>query len=292
MDVRSLRYFVEVARQKSFTVAAQKLFITQPTLSRQIAELEEELGQRLFSRTTRKLELTEKGVFLFQEAQNILALIERTKKEAMSTKEIAGDLVICAAETPVMEVLALAIKDFLHEHPNVHFHFLSENAVDAANHLRLGNADFAVFIAPTDTEDFTCLTLPRHARWGVLARRDAFADKVSITPKELSECALYIPRQRLIQNVLSGWLGFPFDRLRIVGTYNLIYNASLLVRCGAMALAIEGIVSPDETINFYPLEPTLSSDIVFAWSTNRQDRTLNEVFIKAVKARIAQEKWS
>lgn len=112
-----------------------------------------------------------------------MALIERTKKEAMSTKDIVGDLVICAAETPVMQVLALAIEDFSRAHPNVHFHLLSENAVDAANHLRLGNADFAVFIAPMDTEDFTCLTLPRQARWGVLARRDAFPEKVSITPR-------------------------------------------------------------------------------------------------------------
>jgi len=292
MDVRSLRYFVEVARQKSFTLAAQKLFITQPTLSRQIAELEEELGQRLFSRTTRKLELTEKGVFLFQEAQNILALIERTKKETMSTKDIAGELVICAAETPAMEIVVSAIKDFSREHPNVHFHFLSENAVDAANHLRLGNADFAVFIAPMDAEDFTCITLPRHARWGVLARRDAMPEKVSITPKELSKCSLFIPRQRLIQNVLSGWLGYSFDQLRIAGTYNLLYNASLLVRCGAMALAIEGIVSPDETVNFFPLEPAISSDVIFAWPTNKENRTLNEAFIKAVKARIAKEKWS
>lgn len=124
MDLKSLRYFVEIAREKSFTAAAEKLFVTQPTLSRQIADLEEELGHKLFDRTTRRIELTEKGIYLFRQAQSILSLVEKTKLEAMSTQDLSGDITISAGETPAMDIVAQTLERFQATHPNVRCHLL------------------------------------------------------------------------------------------------------------------------------------------------------------------------
>ena len=292
MELRSLRYFVEVARQKSFSRAAKKLFITQPTLSRQVALLEEEIGHALFSRTTRRLELTEKGLFLFNQAQAILTIVDRTKKEARSSEELVGEITIAAAETPAMALVTDVLADFEHENPNVRIHLLSENAVDATNSLRIGKADFAVLILPTETEEFDYLTLPTRNRWGVLAKGDHFRGKEFVTPEDLAGMPLLIPRQKQIQNLLSGYLGFSFDRLQIIGTYNLLFNASLFVRRRGAALAIEGIVKAEAGLKFFPLKPDFYSDVGFAWVPERNERAIKDAFLKKLKVAIDQKDGS
>ena len=139
MDLKVLRSFVEIAREQSFTAAAEKLSVTQPTLSRQIADLEEELGQKLFERTTRSLELTEKGHFLFRRAQDILALVDRTKLEAMTTEELAGDIRISAAETPAVGIVAEAVQRFQEKYEASGIHVGEKQPAIPAN-LRLANS--------------------------------------------------------------------------------------------------------------------------------------------------------
>ena len=153
MDLRTLRYFVEIARQKSFTLAAQKLFVTQPTLSRQIAELEEELGQVLFDRSTRHIKLTEKGLYFYRQAQSILDLVEKTKLETMSTDDLQGELNVAAGETHAMTLVADVLETFQREHPRVRINLVSANGVDAAANVRVGICDFAVIIRPADLDD-------------------------------------------------------------------------------------------------------------------------------------------
>lgn len=288
MDLRTLRYFVEVARHRSFTLAAEKLFVTQPTLSRQIADLEEELGQRLFERSTRHIELTEKGVYLFRQAENILSLVETTKRDVMQTEEVAGDLTIAAAEAPAVCAIAEVLEAFREAHPQVRSHLLSMNGHDALLSLKNGLAHFAIFNTPAVLHGFEYMRIPQLAVWGVLTRRDGpLAGKTFVTPDDLKDLPLYISRQNMLRSRFSGWLGFPFERLNIVGTYNLLYNVSHMVRAGGHALAITGIVEPDEELMFLPMKPLFQSEIVFAWSQAAPKRALTDLFLEAVRAKLA-----
>ena len=212
MDLKVLRSFVEIAREQSFTAAAEKLSVTQPTLSRQIADLEEELGQKLFERTTRSLELTEKGHFLFRRAQDILALVDRTKLEAMTTEELAGDIRISAAETPAVGIVAEAVQRFQEKYPRVRCHFVSADALTAAEHLRVGLSQFGVFNMPCRLDGFEYIRLPQENRWGVLTRREGIlAGKTFVTPEDLKRLPLYVSKQRGVENRIGGWLNYSFS---------------------------------------------------------------------------------
>ncbi len=281
MDLRTLRYFVEIARQKSFTLAAQKLFVTQPTLSRQIAELEEELGQVLFDRSTRHIKLTEKGLYFYRQAQSILDLVEKTKLETMSTDDLQGELNVAAGETHAMALVAEILETFQKEHPRVRINIVSANGVDAAANVRVGICDFAVIIRPADLDDLDYFVLPKQNTWGVLTRKDStVGQKSGITPQELKKIPLFVPQQHLLTSAMKNWLGYSYESLNIVGSYNLLFNTSLMVRAGAHALCLDNIIAKDDDITFVPLTPRFTNDVVIAWATNRPKRTLTEAFLK------------
>lgn len=284
MELRALRYFVAVARNKSFTAAAAELFVTQPTLSRTIAELEEEIGHVLLDRSTRRIELTEKGLYLYRQAESILELVAKTKLQAQSDRRLAGEITIVAGETPAMRIVADAVMKFQKDHPDVVFHLISANAIDSAERLRMGLADFGVFMLPCDMAGFDSIPLPATNRWGVLTRRDGpLRGKTCVTPKELLDLPLLVPKQKAIQGRIAGWLGSPFNSLKICGTYNLLWNASLVVREGGNALCIEGIVQTDAEVMFLPLKPDLRSGIVLVWPEARAKKLLNDAFLQAVE---------
>ena len=288
MDLRTLRYFVEIARQKSFTLAAQKLFVTQPTLSRQIAELEDELGQVLFDRSTRHIKLTEKGLYFYRQAQSILDLVEKTKLETMSTDDLQGELNVAAGETHAMTLVADVLEAFQREHPRVWINLVSANGVDAAANVRVGICDFAVIIRPADLDDLDYFVLPKKNTWGVLTRKDSIIKKKSgISPQELKKIPLFVPQQHLLTSAMKDWLGYSFESLNIVGSYNLLYNTSLLVRAGAHALCLDNIIAVDEDIRFVPLTPRFTNDVVIAWATNRPKRTLTEAFLKMLRTALS-----
>lgn len=290
MEIRTLRYFVEIAHQKSFTLAAERLFVTQPTLSRQIAELEEELGQVLFDRSTRRVTLTEKGLYLLRQAESILVLLDKTKKEAMSKNELVGELVICAAETPAFDIVAETIHEFLFRYPSVQYRFVSANSQDTADRLRTGLADFGLMMLPSDLDGFEYLQMPQSDQWGLLTRRDGcFKDKKSISVSDLKDVPLFFSRQPF-ENQFAGWLGYPFAELNIVGRYNLIYNVSRIVRMGGQhALCLGGIINEDEELMFLPLEPVFRVNSVIAWPRVRAKRLVAEVFLESLRKKVIEK---
>lgn len=290
MDFRTLRYFSEVARQKSFTLAAQKLFVTQPTLSRQIAELEEELGQQLFVRTTRRLELTEKGTNLYRQAQTILALVEKAKLDAMAESGLSGDLTISAAETPAVGALLGVAARFQEAHPNVRIHIQTAVSERAAEDLRLGLADFAVFMTPANLSDFDALELPDETHWGVLVEKDRFPGRTALGADDLADLRLFVPLLNLQESSIAGWLGRPVDTLKVVGTYTLLYNAAFLAEAGADVLGLDGIVKPEGNLVFLPLSPRLPARAVLVWPKGRVRTNLTEAFLAAVREALTEEK--
>lgn len=258
--------------------------MTQPALSRQIAELEDELGQTLFDRSTRRIELTEKGLMLFQRAVKILELVERTREEVMQRQELSGVLSLVAAEMPVMQLLSPVLGAFTQQHPAVRVQLQSSNAVDAALALKTGTADVGVFNLPADLSSLDYFLLPEKNVWGVLTQSEGpLARKSTVDAKELLDTPLFVPRQQALANLLAGRLGRGRE-IRRVGTYNLLYNASLLVHTGAAVLCIRGIVPEENGVVFRPLEPALETEVAVAWPHEARASRTAQAFLEALGA--------
>lgn len=288
MELRVLRYFLAVAGEENISRAAELLHITQPTLSRQLMELEDELGSRLFVRGGRKMTLTEEGKFLRRRAQEIVSLADRTAEEFRSTNEdVSGDVRIGGGETRGMSVIAEAALSLRRRHPHVSFHMFSGNAEDVMERLDKGLADFGVFIEPADLSRYEYVRLPVTNLWGVLMRKDSpLAEKKALHPEDVRNLPLICSRQTLVTNEFSGWLGESFDRLNVVSTYNLLYNASLLVEEGlGYALCLDGIIG-EGTLCFRPLEPRLEVGIAVAWKKYQVFSRAAEAFLEALQSQM------
>lgn len=235
METRVLRYFLAVAQEGSVTRAARALHLTQPTLSRQIRELEEELGQTLFSRGGRELSLTREGLLLRQRAEEIVGLAEITEKEfrSLGEKTVSGDLSLGCGESKALSFVTDALKVLQDEHPLIIPHFFSGNGEIIMDRLDKGLLDFAVLMGAENTERYYSLPLPNHDTWGLLMNKDdPMAQKKAITAEDLLDIPLILSSQSLSRDELSGWLGFPMSRLHIAATYTLLFNGSLMVRSG------------------------------------------------------------
>lgn len=264
MEIRVLRYFLAVAREGSVTRAARALHLTQPTLSRQIRELEEELGQTLFSRGGRELSLTREGLLLRQRAEEIVGLAEITEKEfrSLGEKTVSGDLSLGCGESKALSFVTDALKVLQDEHPLIIPHFFSGNGEIVMDRLDKGLLDFAVLMGAENTERYYSLPLPNHDTWGLLMDKDdPMAQKKAITAEDLLGIPLILSSQSLSRDELSGWLGFPMSRLHIAATYTLLFNGSLMVRSGlGYALCFDHIApsGKDSPFAFRPLTSPLS----------------------------------
>lgn len=269
MELRVLRYFLAVAREENITAAAKSLHITQPTLSKQLMDLESELGVRLFERGKRKITLTEEGVLLRQRAQEIVDLSDKALNELSTDKKaIAGDVYIGCGETQGMKDVIKVIKKINAQYPNIHFHFFSGNDEAVSERLDRGLADFGLFIGNTKLDRYDYLKLRKFDTWGLLVRSDHdLANKHTVTPSDLVGVPLICTRQALEQNELSGWLGRAASELNIIATYNLIYNATLMVEDGlGCAIALDGLTDKtNDKLTFRPFEPQMRADLYFAW---------------------------
>ena len=270
MELRVLRYFLAVAREQSITAAAETLHITQPTLSKQLRELEEELGKKLFTRGNRKITLTEEGMFLRKRAQEIVELADKTEANfAAGVGSVSGDIFIGSGETGVVRYLGRTLYKMRSIYPGVRFHLFSGNGEDVSDRLDKGLIDFALFVGMTDLKKYDYLKLPYSHRWGLILRRDdPLAAHEAVTPEMLMNVPILCSRQALIQNELSGWLGRPFDELNLAGTYNLIYNASIMVEEGlGCAVCIDRLLdtSGDSAVCFRPFEPAIDAELFIAW---------------------------
>ncbi len=284
MELRVLKYFLAVAREQNITAAAESLHVTQPTLSKQLMDLETDLGCKLFERGKRKITLTEEGVFLRQRAQEIVDLAEKTEAAFVSTHEtVTGDVYIGCGETQGMRSIIKIMKLMQETHPDVRFHLYSGNDEDVSERLETGLVDFGLFVGSTRLEKYDYIKLPVHDVWGLLLRKDdPLAKQEGIRPKDLENVPLLCSRQALAHNEFSGWLGKDFSKLRIRSTHNLLFNASLMVEEGlGCALAIEGLVNTaDRNLTFRPFEPAVKADLVFARKKYRVLSKAAELFLQ------------
>ena len=290
MELRVLRYFIEVARTQNITAAAERLHITQPTLSKQLMDLEDELGAKLFERGKRRTTLTEDGMLLFQRAKEIVALADLTESAFRSTDErIAGDIAIGCGETEGMRLLVDAMKEMRAAHPGVTFRLSSGNFEDISDRLDSGLVDFGLFVGDAAVAKYDYIKLPHSDAWGLLMRADdALAERATVRPQDLDGIPLLCSRQAVTGNELSGWLGREFGELDIVATYNLIHNATYMVEAGmGCAVSIEGLVNTSGTgLVFRPFEPALTARLSFAWKRGRQLSRAAAEFLKLLQSKI------
>lgn len=270
MEFRVLQYFLAIAREETISKAAESLHITQPPLSRQMKELEEQLGKQLFIRGNRKINLTEEGILLRQRAEEIISLVEKTESEIMhSDTTISGDIYIGSGETEGMRILAKVIDTCHKEYPKIKFHLYSGNSQDVVEKIENGLIDFGVLIEPADISKYDFIKIPVKDKWGVLMRKDSpISSLKSITADTLKKLPLICSSQEIVKNEISGWLNDDYNKLNIVATYNLIYNASLLVEEGSgYALGLDKLIntSGNSKLCFIPLEPKLEVGLTLIW---------------------------
>ena len=284
MEIRVLKYFLAVAREQNISAAAESLFLSQPTLSRQLKELEEELGKQLFIRGSRKITLTEEGLLLRKRAEEIVELLDKTEKELLgSDEQVSGEIYIGAGETDGLRLIAKAAKELQEQYPQITYRIISGDAVDITERLDKGLIDFALLLEPVDISKYSYLKFPVKDVWGVLMRRDCpLAKKKSISPKDLRDKPLIVSRQAVDGSELTQWLKNGGEQLNIVSTYNLVYNASLMVDEGlGVALCLDKIinVSGDSSLCFRPLKPRLEVGMSLVWKKYQVFSKAAEKFI-------------
>lgn len=281
MELRVLRYFLEVAREENITAAAESLHITQPTLSKQLMDLEYELGKKLFIRGKRRITLTEDGMLLRKRASEIIELVEKTETELQKNDElVVGDIYIGAAETDGIKLIAKLCKNLQDKYPNIHYHLFSGNSEDVLEKLDKGLIDFAILFEPSDFKKYNHIKLPVYNNWGLLTKKDNPLAKLEyIKPKDLLNIPLIFSKQALDNNELTGWFGHNVEKLNIVATYNLIYNASFFVEEGfGSALTLDNLVN-NPNLCFKPLEPNLKSNLVMAWKKYQVFSKASQIFL-------------
>ncbi|MDE7296631.1 MAG: LysR family transcriptional regulator [Clostridia bacterium] len=288
MELRELKYFLAVAREESISKAAQALFVTQPNLSRQMQNLEKEIGQPLFLRGAKKITLTETGRLLRKRAEEILELYNKTENELASpTDDVSGDIYIGGGESYAMGLIAKAARAVQQEYPNVKYHLFSGDSGTISERLDKGLIDFGIFIEPFDLSKYEYLRLPLTDTWGVLMRKDSpLAEKEYITPQDLWDKPLIRSRQSLGKNMISEWFLKSTEELNIVATGNLLYNMSLLVEEGVgYAVCLDKIINTDGNANlcFRPLYPKLQSHLDVAWKKYQVFPKCAELFLKRLR---------
>ena len=290
MELRVLQYFLAVAREQSISGAAEFLHLSQPTLSRQLKDLEEELGKQLFIRGNRKITLTEEGVLLRKRAGEILELVKKTEQEiALSDDTVAGDIYIGAGETDAIRVIAKAAQQLQRKYPEVRLHIASGDAADVVEKLDKGLIDFGVLFDPQDLSKYNYLKIPEKDTWGVLMRRDAaLAQKACIRPEDLWDKPLILSRQHREGSALLMWLNRSEADLHIVATYSLLYNGSILVDEGiGYAITLDRIINTNgSNLCFRPLAPTLQAGLCVGWKKYQVFTKAAELFLDSLQQTI------
>jgi len=292
MEIRVLRYFLTVAREGNITKAADVLHVTQPTLSRQLKDLEQELGKKLFIRSSHSVILTDEGMLLRNRAEEIVNMVDKLEAEFSSMEEtIGGDVYIGGGETEAMKHIARVAKDVQLRYPNIRYHLYSGNEEDITERLDKGLLDFGILIQPANISKYNYLNMPAKDVWGVVMTKDSpLAVKESIQAADLLEVPLICSRQAMKQtfskNEFADWFGEDFHKLNIVTTYNLAYNAAILVEEGVgYAITLDKIVNTSTTSNlcFRPLQPRLESGLNIVWKKHHVLSAAAAAFLKELQ---------
>jgi DNA-binding transcriptional LysR family regulator len=287
MEIRVLRYFLTVAREESITKAAEILHITQPTLSRQLMQLEEELRVQLFIRGKTKITLTDEGMLLRRRAEEIVDLADRTEREFIEQDDlIGGEIFIGAGETHAMHVLAGIIKRFNKEYPQVKYNLYSGNADDIKERIDKGLIDIGLLTEPVNIEKYDFIRLPNKETWGVLMPKDSpLAKKEYIKPEDLTNMSIINTKRSIVQNEIENWFGAHYEKLNIIATYNLIYNAAIMVEEGlGYAICFDKLVNINDETNlcFKPFYPKLETGTVIVWKKHQVFSTATTKFIEKI----------
>jgi DNA-binding transcriptional LysR family regulator len=298
MEFRVLRYFLAVAREGSMTAAADFLHVTQPTLSRQLKDLEQQLGKKLYIRSSHSINLTEEGILLRKRAEEIVDMVDKLEAEFSSMEEtIGGDVYIGGGETDAMREIARIVKDLQVSYPNIRYHLYSGNEDDVTERLDKGLLDFGLLIQPADLSKYNYLDIPVKDVWGVVMRKDCpLANKDTIQAADLLKvpviCSRQVMKQTFSKNEFADWFGEDFDKLNVVTTYNLAYNAAIMVDEGiGYAVVLDKIVntSSDSNLCFKPLEPRLESGLHIVWKKHQVFSAAADLFLKVIQTKFLND---
>lgn len=270
MDIRVLQYFLAVAREESITRAAETLHMTQPPLSRQLKDLENEVGKQLLIRGSRKVTLTEDGMLLRKRAEEMIALMEKTKAELSSSDEnIGGDIYLGSGETDAVSTIAKVAGELQQKYPLIRYHIYSGDAEHITERLDKGLLDFGLFVEPVDIAKYDFIRLPIRDTWGVLMQKSCpLAEKEAVCAEDLWDKPLMISHQTGTSKDMISWFRRDLSALNIVATYDLLYNASRFVKMGfGYAIALDKLIntSGDSDLCFRPLSPVLEAGLCIVW---------------------------
>ena len=280
MELRVLRYFLAVAREENITKAAALLHLTQPTLSRQLMQLEEELGVQLFYRSRYHIVLTDEGMLLRRRAQELVDLADKTAREfAARETELMGEIAIGAGESRSMTFLSQAIRTFRERYPKVTFRIFSANADDVKERLDMG-----LLTEPVDVGKYAFFRMEEKDRWGVLVRADSpLAELDAVTPQDLESVPLLVSGRESVQQELASWFGGCWEQLQIAATFNLILNAANMVRCGVGAAMGFDLNLAFDDLRFLPLSPAMETGTVLVWKKNQALTPAVEAFHRHIR---------
>ncbi len=292
MELRVLKYFITIADEQNMSRAAELIHITQPTLSRQIIELEEELGTRLFERNrqNRRFILTDEGVRFYNYALQITELSEKTIAEFKTNKsQISGKIYIGAGETKSLSCVANAFKKIRENHPKIEISLFSSDAPTICERLDRGLCDLAIFVGFRNIEKYNYITLPQKDLWGLITQKTNPLSKYkSIRKENLLEHyePFFFSEQALKNREILEWFGGSMGKYNLIGTYNLLYNGTVFTKEGiASCISLEGLthIGDDSPLCFIPLEPPIYSEIYLAWKKDRELSAAAKLLLEEVK---------
>lgn len=291
MELIQMKYFLAVAREESISKAADFLYITQPSLTRQIQKMEKEVGQPLFTRG-KKMRLTEAGQLLRRRAEEILSLYEKTERELICPQaSIGGDVYIGGGETRAMKYLLDAAQKMREQFPNIKLHIHSGDIADVCEHIDKGLLDFGLVIEPADLSRYESLRLPYCEVWGLLMEKThPLAAKESISPQDLHGIPLIQSRHSLLRSNVTEWYRSVSEELNVVATYNLIYNAALMTQSGiGCVLSIDGLVNTtgESKLCFRPLTPPVTAHVDVIWKKYQLFSQAAQIFLQFLREELA-----
>ncbi len=284
MEIRVLRYFIEIAREGNMSRAAQYLHTSQSSLSKQMKELEDELGRKLFTRVSTGIVLTDEGMLLRKRAEDILSMVDKTKAEFDTLGDITGgEVYIGCAESYLISYLAKAVASLKPSYPDLHFHLTSGNTQQVAERLDRGLLDFAVICEPPDLSKYNYIEIPNKDLWGLVVRKDnPLANKENITVEDLADIEVICSEQAIAVDI-PRWCGDKADKIRYCGYTNLFYNGSVFVKEGIGGMLTFGGLVHDEELAFIPLYPKLETKLFVIWKKYQVFTPIARILIEELK---------
>lgn len=292
MEIQILRNFLAVAREGNITNAANHIHIAQPSLSRQIKNLEKELGQQLFIRGSHSVSLTPEGMILRKRAEDVIAMVDKIEDEFYTMGDsVSGDIHIGAGETYIFRYIVDILKDLQKDYPNIHYHLYSGNAAEVTERLDKGLLDFGLLMQPADITKYDYFNLPEKDVWGVVMRRDSpLAEKETILCRDLEGLPLICSRrsiQTMEKNTFIEWFDGKLEQMNIIATFSLVYNAALMVQQGlGYMITVDNLVNtavnPD--LCFRPLSPKLEAGLTIVWKKYQYFSSAADLFLERLRS--------